>query len=139
MGINAEYMGKLKRVQKAAFRYCSKLEKVTLPTSLTRIDWVAFWGTQSLKEIDFKRAENIKTIQDFAFGCSGLESVTIPASVTEIGKNDDGSQNAFFCSKIDAQDSSNEEPKWAKKWAEKVAEIDNFAQAVQEYYCKKEG
>ena len=44
-----------------AFQYCSGLTSVTIPNSVTSIEYGAFWG------------------------CSGLTSVTIPNSVTSIG------------------------------------------------------
>lgn len=94
-----------------AFRYCSGLTSVTIPSSVTSIGESAFRecsglttvnfnaekcssmgsssnyvfsGCRSLTEINI--GDNVTTIPDYAFSyCSGLTSVEIPSSVTSIG------------------------------------------------------
>lgn len=67
----------------AAFRDCSKIEKISLPTNITNIgDW-AFGGCCSLSSIDLP--SNLSSIGNAAFcGCKGLRSITIPEKIEAI-------------------------------------------------------
>ncbi len=51
------------KIADQAFLYCSRLEIIKLPVSVTSIGYAAFWG------------------------CESLKSITIPASVTSIGED----------------------------------------------------
>ena len=67
-----------------AFRGCSGLTSVTIPTSVTSIGDYAFDGCSGLKSITIPTS--VTSIGNYVFyGCSGLTSVTIPNSVTSIG------------------------------------------------------
>ena len=69
-----------------AFFYCSTLEEVTIPNSVTRIGMKAFDGCDSLTSITIP--DSVTSIgQDAFYGCSSLTSVTIPDSVTSIGNS----------------------------------------------------
>ncbi len=68
----------------AAFRSCSSLTSVTIPSNVTTIGNYAFQWCSSLTSITIP--SNVTTIGNYAFlGCSGLASVTIPSGVTIIG------------------------------------------------------
>ena len=67
-----------------AFSGCSGLTSLTIPSSVTWIDWSAFSGCSSLTSLTIP--SSVTSIGGSAFsGCSGLTSLTIPSSVTSIG------------------------------------------------------
>ena len=67
-----------------AFSGCSSLTSVIIPDSVTTIDSHAFSHCSSLTSIIIP--DGVTSIGDYAFyDCSSLESVTIPDSVTTIG------------------------------------------------------
>ena len=67
----------------AAFEDCTKLESVTLPSSVEEIGCNAFYNCTSLKSITIPK--KVKEIQYNTFqNCTSLTNVTIPESVTEI-------------------------------------------------------
>lgn len=56
----------------------------TIPSTVTEIEYDAFWGNQYLKTITLPA--NVKKIGGWAFAsCSSLEEINIPAQVTSIG------------------------------------------------------
>ena len=68
-----------------AFRGCSSLTSITLPASLTTIDSSAFEGCSSLTKIDLSNT-NVNTIGNYVFKeCTNLETVLLPANLTTIG------------------------------------------------------
>ncbi len=68
----------------SAFEGCSSLTSITIPRSVTSIGNYAFEGCSSLTSITIPRS--VTSIGDSAFeGCSSLTSITIPSSVTSIG------------------------------------------------------
>lgn len=68
-----------------AFRYCDKLESVTIPNSVTSIGEQAFECCFSLTKITIPNSVTI--IGKKAFNdCHKLESITIPNGVTSIGE-----------------------------------------------------
>ena len=68
----------------AAFEGCSGLKSLTIPSSVTSISDYAFEGCSGLKSLTIP--SSVTSISDYAFeGCSGLKSLTIPSSVTSIG------------------------------------------------------
>ena len=73
----------LTKIGSGAFSYTS-LKSVVIPASVTEIGDHAFSGCSSLTSIDIP--EGVTKIGSGAFyGCTSLTSITIPASVTEIG------------------------------------------------------
>ncbi len=67
-----------------AFSNCSGLTSVTIPNSVTSIEYYAFSNCSSLTSITIPNS--VTSIGMSAFrGCSGLTSITIPNSVTSIG------------------------------------------------------
>lgn len=66
-----------------AFSNASNLERVTLPTKLSKVPDSAFEGCDNLETVNLS---NVTTIGDSAFAdCDDLDEITIPASVTKIG------------------------------------------------------
>ena len=66
-----------------AFRECSYIKTVSLPSSITKIDSYAFYRCD-LTTIELPK--NLERIENWAFSeCNGLTDVTIPDSVTSIG------------------------------------------------------
>jgi len=67
----------------SAFSGCSSLTSITLPDSVTSIDYFAFSGCSSLTSISIP--DSVTSIGSFAFeGCYSLTSITLPDSVTSI-------------------------------------------------------
>ena len=69
----------------SAFSGCSGLTSVTIGNSVTSIGYYAFSGCYGLTSVTIPNS--VTSIGKYAFsGCSGLTSVTIPNSVTSIGQ-----------------------------------------------------
>ncbi len=90
-----------------AFKGCSSLTSISIPESVTRIDYDAFAGCTGLTGITIPQGvtsigtrvfkdctgltsislpESVTNIGEYAFaGCTGLTSITIPQGVTSIG------------------------------------------------------
>lgn len=70
----------------SAFENCTGLTSVTIPDSVTRIDSYAFSRCTGLTSVTI--GNGVKSIDQGAFyNCTGLTSITIPDSVTSIGKS----------------------------------------------------
>ena len=65
-----------------AFRDCTSLTSINLPSSLTSIGDSAFYGCSSLTSIELP--STLTSVGDSAFEDSGLESVKIPEGVESI-------------------------------------------------------
>ena len=74
----------VKQIGFQAFKNCSNLTSVKIPSSVTIIGREAFVG-YPLTSIEIP--SSVTTIEDYAFGWSSLESIVIPSNVTSI---DDG-------------------------------------------------
>ena len=73
----------IKKINYAAFSYCSNLQNVKLPLSLTSIKSGAFSNCTSLASIEIP--QGVTRIEGETFlTCENLASITIPISVTEI-------------------------------------------------------
>lgn len=78
-------------VDSAAFRKCTDLASVVLPTTITKIGAEAFYGCSALSY--FNMPASVESIGNSAFGlCTSLTSITIPSGVKVIGKE------AFYAS-----------------------------------------
>ncbi len=87
------YAGNIKKISishgvtdivSGAFRDCTKLTAVSIPSTVKSIGKSAFWGCSSLFQVLLP--EGVTSIASFAFAnCDSLESIAIPASVTNIG------------------------------------------------------
>ena len=68
-----------------AFRYCSAIRTITIPSGVTSIGAYAFYNCSLLRSVTIPNS--VTTIGEDAFdGCTKLTSIIIPDSVTSIGK-----------------------------------------------------
>ncbi|MBP5218918.1 MAG: leucine-rich repeat protein, partial [Bacteroidales bacterium] len=75
----------IKTIPDYCFRYCTKLESITLPAELESIGECAFLECSALKG-DLVLPDKIKTIEDFAFcNCGFTGSLTLPESLEKLG------------------------------------------------------
>ena len=67
------------------FENCKNLVSVTLPSSVTTIGSYAFYGCNSLTNINLSNCTSLQTIGNYAFwNCKGLISITLPANLQTI-------------------------------------------------------
>ena len=75
----------LENISDEAFKDCSSLTTVNIPSTITSIGQYAFQGCSSLKNVSIPI--NVTSIGQYAFqGCSSLKNVSIPNNVTSIGQ-----------------------------------------------------
>ena len=76
---------KIMDIEPYTFKNCVKLKEITLPESLTVIDYCAFFGCSSLTKVVIP--DNVFEIGKTAFlGCTSLTEATIGRSVRSIGE-----------------------------------------------------
>ena len=69
----------------SAFEYCTNLQSVTLPSSITTINTDAFYGCSKLGSVNLP--EGLTTINKRAFYNCNLTSLIIPSTLTSTGEN----------------------------------------------------
>ncbi len=73
------------RIGTSAFRDCTGLTSVTIPSSVTTIDDYAFQGCSNLTSLDLP--PYLEIIDEYVFRyCTSLTSIVIPNTVTSIGR-----------------------------------------------------
>ena len=78
--------GSVTNICQSAFSYCTNLESIAIPDSVTKINSHTFRGCVSLTELSI--GNGVTNIDRYAFyGCSKLKNITIPDSVTQIGES----------------------------------------------------
>ena len=83
---NEDNKCKITGIAMDVFSYCTSLENVTIPNSVTTIGQYAFYYCYSLENVTI--GNSVTTIGEDAFCyCTSLENVTIGNSVTTIGKD----------------------------------------------------
>ena len=74
----------LEELPGSAFRDCTSLKSIEIPSSVTSIGVEAFGSCENLRSIEIPSSVNL--IGNSAFkGCTSLETIEIPSSVTSIG------------------------------------------------------
>lgn len=69
-------------IASGAFRYCDKLQSISIPSSVKKIGYNTFEWCINLESVNLG---NISSLGSYAFkDCRSLESVSIPASLTKI-------------------------------------------------------
>lgn len=77
----------IKAVPRSLFFMCSKLGEVSFPESIEAIEDFAFFGCESVRELDLRSCTSLKEIGASAFeGCVSLESIVLPASLETVGE-----------------------------------------------------
>ena len=71
----------LRSIEDEAFGLCDKLEEITLPDSITHIGKGAFEGTLALKKVVLPR--NLSVLPEALFYDSAVSEVTLPENITE--------------------------------------------------------
>lgn len=67
-----------------AFSYCTNLDTITIPSSITSMDGYAFYYCYNINSITIPN--NVTSISNYAFMyCTGLNSIAIPNGITSIG------------------------------------------------------
>ena len=75
-------------IDEYAFRGCSSLTDITIPSTVTSIGNDAFYDCSNLQTVIFDGDSQLQSIGSYAFSwCSKLTDITIPSSVTSIGDN----------------------------------------------------
>lgn len=72
----------LRSIEAECFGLCSKLEEINLPDSITHIGKGAFEGTLALQKVVLPR--NLATLPEALFYDSAVSEVTLPENITEI-------------------------------------------------------
>ncbi len=76
----------LQTIESYAFRYCTSLNTIEIPSSVTEIDTYALEGCAGLQSVTFGEDSQLQTIGNYVFhNCTSLTSITIPDGVTSIG------------------------------------------------------
>ena len=81
----------IKEIGISAFQGCSKIEKVVLPTTLSKIGESAFLGCSNLADINSTSGEDSLKITEIGasafYNCTNLEKITLPSTLESIGLN----------------------------------------------------
>lgn len=85
--IPSEYNGKpVTGIGQYAFSNCISVKSITIPETITLIDFSAFMGCASLEKITIP--DSIDSLpQNLCYGCTSLESIDIPEEITSIPRS----------------------------------------------------
>lgn len=79
-----------------AFSQNSQLEKVTIPSKVTALQYGAFESCSNLKDVTFAEGSTLQSVGDLAFKeCRSLENINLPDTVEEIE-----SRSFYSCSSL---------------------------------------
>ena len=77
----------LEKIESMAFAGCTNIEKITIPASVQSIGNYAFANCYALTSVTVENNSKLESIGDFAFNeCGCLKSINIPESLKHIGK-----------------------------------------------------
>ncbi len=77
----------LTEIDGAAFKDCSKITSMTLPSTITEIGGQAFNGCSAMKSCNLENTQITTLSVSMFLYCGSLESITIPGTVTTCGIN----------------------------------------------------
>jgi len=81
-----QYFSSLQSISNDAFRACSKLQSIILPSSVVQLGDYVFYGCFELTSVTLN--EGLQKIGVGSFlGCKLLTAINLPATVNELGKN----------------------------------------------------
>ena len=86
--VNLDLSGveRLETIGESAFYECKSLTSISLPSTVTTIEYDAFNSCSNLATVTFGEGSKLETIGQRAFSeCSSLTSISLPSSVTSIG------------------------------------------------------
>jgi hypothetical protein len=84
--VTEEDFGGAMQIVPYALAYCTHIERVEIPNSVTKIDTSAFHTCTSLKNVEIP--SSVASIGNYAFyNCKSLECVELSSGVTSIGGN----------------------------------------------------
>jgi hypothetical protein len=84
--LSEEDFGGTTKIAPYAIAYCSSLESIEIPSSVTAIETSAFHSCTRLKSVEIPNG--VTSIGNYAFyNCKSLENVEIASNVTSIGGN----------------------------------------------------
>jgi len=76
----------LREIGESAFRWCSSLQSISIPSSVNKIGTGAFRNCSSLRRVVL--SDGLEKIGTYAFAhCNALQSITIPSTVDDIGQS----------------------------------------------------
>ena len=82
------------RIEEVAFSHCDQLDSIAIPNSVTYIGIIAFGSCKNLKSISLPN--NLETISSGTFEeCNSLKSIVLPENLKSIERGDDLSSGAF--------------------------------------------
>ena len=79
-----EFPSTLTSIGKEAFAGCSLIESLTVPAQITSIGELAFYGCSALKTLTFAEGCAAKIGQSAFMDCNALKAVTIPGTVKTV-------------------------------------------------------
>ena len=79
-----------------AFSENSQLERVTIPSKVTALQYGAFESCENLKDVTFAEGSTLQSVGDSAFKeCGSLENINLPDTVEEIE-----TRSFYYCSAL---------------------------------------
>ena len=104
-----EFPSTLTEIGKEAFAGCSLIESLTVPAQITSIGELAFYGCSALKTLTFAEGCAAKIGQSAFMDCNALKAVTIPGTVKTVAAG------AFFeCLALEEAEPTFDQPTLAK-------------------------
>ncbi len=82
-----QYFTGVKEVPASAFYYCTKLESIKMPSSITNINGSAFGYCRKLTSVGFPNNEGFSITNSSFVSCSALSTITLPKNLLSMTGN----------------------------------------------------